>query len=132
MGYPNKNTVNTFIALLNRDGLAKTISKLEDPLPDEQKPVIAYLKAIIKTLENRDDNELCIDSYGAGFLTCFHVFRMQIESDDMDMGDLDIQLKSLQGWIEYLEVENLEIKSENTKLREVSPVQKYECVSNSG
>ena len=110
--------------MIKRDGLAKIIDQtLKGRVVPNYLPTISYLKAACLAIENpTNDSELCMESYAVGFLSCFNLFRLQIEADDMDLDDLESQVQKLEGWISYLEDENVKLKNENTELRALSSI----------
>ena len=119
MGFPKKETVALFIEMINRDGLESVILQAlkGDAIP-KYGPIISFLKAACLIIDDPENNsELCMESYSLGFLSCFNLFRLQIESEDMDLDDLENQVQKLEGWISYLEDENVRLKNENTELR---------------
>lgn len=106
--------------MIKRDGLAKIIDQtLKGRVVPNYLPTISYLKAACLAIENpTNDSELCMESYAVGFLSCFNLFRLQIEADDMDLDDIEAQIQKLEGWILYLEEENLRLKDQLEKIKD--------------
>ena len=124
MGFPKKETVALFIEMINRDGLESAILQaIRGDSTPKYYPIISFLKAACLIIEDPENNsELCMESYSLGFLSCFNLYRLQIESEDMDLDDLESQLQKLDAWVLYLEDENVKLKNENTELRALSSI----------
>lgn len=112
--FPSKDTVKLFIDISNRDGFAATLSgPLKDPINPKYAPVLGYLKSALKIIDHSpEDSKFCPESFASGFLACFHMFRLQIESEDMDMEDMQSSLDSLSNYIKFLEEEAVQLKRE--------------------
>jgi len=108
--FPSKDTVKLFIDISSRDGLAKTIASILDQQSNANyAPTLSYLKSVLRILDE-DKSDLCAESYATGFLSCFHLFRLQLESEDMDIDDLQINVEHLSNYIKFLEEENIRIR----------------------
>lgn len=112
--FPSKETVKLFIDISNRDGFAATLgSALSDPVNPKYSAILGYLKSALKTIDNTGvENRFCPESFASGFLSCFHMFRLQIESEDMDIEDLQSNIDSLTNYIKFLEDESLKLKEQ--------------------
>jgi hypothetical protein len=93
---------------------------------------MSYLKKIVTDFLD-EDLEDSANYYTSGFITCFDMFRRQIESEEATIEDLELQLQNMIGWTQFLESENLEIKNKliecenelkrrNSEVREVPTV----------
>lgn len=113
--FPSKDTVSLFIDICNRDGFSNTISEiLKAPMNPNYAAVLGYLKSVLRIIDN-GMSDLQSDSFASGFLCAFHLFRLQIESEDMEIEDLQLTVNSLANYIEFLEDENLRIKNGESK-----------------
>lgn len=112
--FPSKDTVKLFIDISNRDGFAATLTRvLEDPINPHYSPILGYLKSALKIIDSQTTpSKFCPESFASGFLSCFHMFRLQIESEDMDIEDLQANIDSLNNYIKFLEEEAIKLKSE--------------------
>ena len=112
--FPSKETVKLFIDVSNRDGFAATLSApLLDPINPKYSPVLGYLKSALKIIDASEGNsKFCPESFASGFLSCFHMFRLQIESEDMDIEDLQLNIESLSNYVKFLEEEASKLKAE--------------------
>lgn len=111
--FPSKDTVKLFIDICSRDGLSKTVSEvIKNPIDEKYGPVLSYLKGAMRIIDNPEGtSDLCGESFGVGFLTCFNLFRLQLESEDMDIDDLQTNLDNLNNYIQFLEEENSKLKN---------------------
>jgi hypothetical protein len=129
--FPTKNTVDLFIEMCNKGGPVNTVVGFlkEDSINAEYKPSIAYLKAAIQFMMDTS-SDICTESFCVGFLSCFHLFRLQLEADQMDIGDLEVNLESLSNYVEYLEGEvrelNGKLENTNTGMHEVPSPSQHE------
>lgn len=131
MGYPNNDTISLFSEIVKRDGIEEIMEKLIDKASKDpkMKPLLGFFKSTLTTmLEDELFDE--VDGYSTGFITCFDMFRRQIESEKISLEDLLLQVDNLCGWNEFLEIENLTLKKEineltrqNTELRSLSAKQ---------
>jgi hypothetical protein len=116
MGFPKIETVKAFIHTCDKDGFESIVDKLlNNDLKNEYKPLFAYLKKIVTDMLADDLVEEC-NYYTSGFVSCFDLFRRQIESEDMDVDDIQSQLKNLLAWSSFLEDENVSLKNKITLL----------------
>lgn len=117
MGYPTIETVKMFAEITNRDGFEEISENLLLKCKDQRMiPILSYFKqALILILENDLYDEA--DGYSSGFITCLDLFRRQIESEETTLEDLEIQLKNILAWNEYLEKENINLKNQIEELR---------------
>lgn len=129
MGFPKIDTVKAFIHVCEKEGFESIVDRLmNNDLKTEYKPLFAYLKKIVTDMLEDDLTEEC-NYYTSGFISCFDLFRRQIESEDMTVDDIKLQLDNVLAWSSYLENENLalknelnEIKRNNTNLPEMPAV----------
>ena len=116
MGFPSIETVDLFYEIVQRDGMEyvseNLLLKSKDP---RLVPAVRYLKTVLLSLI---EDELLDEANGfsAGFISCLDIFRRQIDSEDIDLEDIELQLKNLSAWIEYLEAEVVKLKSEINEL----------------
>lgn len=114
--FPSKDTVKLFIDISNRDGFASTLTTvLTDPVNPKYGPILGYLKSALKIIDGQGESnsKFCPESFASGFLSCFHMFRLQIESEDMDIEDLQANIESLSNYVKFLEEEAVKFKSDN-------------------
>lgn len=117
MGFPKLETVKSFIQVCEKDGFESIVDKILDrELKAEYKPLFAYFKKIITDMLDDNMTEEC-NYYTSGFISCFDLFRRQIEADSMSLDDISLQLKNILAWSEFLERENLELKNEINELK---------------
>ena len=130
--FPTKDTVDLFIDMCNKSGPVNTVVGFlkEDSINTEYKPSIAYLKAAIQFMMD-SGSDICTESFCVGFLSCFHLFRLQLEADQMDIGDLEVNLASLSNYVEFLEGEvrelNGKLENTNTGVHKVPTLQQHDC-----
>lgn len=118
MGYPNNDTIQLFAEIVKRDGIEELMEKLIDKASRDpkMKPLLGFFKTTLTTmLEDELFDE--VDGYSTGFITCFDMFRRQIESEKISLEDLLLQVDNLCGWNSFLEEESLLIKSELERLK---------------
>ncbi len=116
MGFPSMTTVKAFIEICQKDGFENLIDEfLSKELRAPYKPTMSYLKRIVTDFLDEDMDEAA-NYYTSGFISCFDMFRRQIEAEEATVEDLELQLQNMIGWTQFLESENLEIKN---KLREL-------------
>lgn len=95
--------------MCNRDGIIPTLTAfLKDgdgliPKDSKYMPCLSHLKVNLKAIEESESAEICKESYTVGFLSCFHLFRLQLEADQMDFEELQINIENLTSYITYLE-----------------------------
>lgn len=114
--FPTKQTISLFIEMCNRDGIVNTVSQFlnnDKDLSDKYIPTISFLKSNIKIIENQN-TDVCPESFAVGFLTCFHLFRLQLEAESMEIEDMQISLENLNSYVSYLE-ERLMETTDDTK-----------------
>lgn len=118
MGFPKIEAIKAYIDICQKDGIGNIIDEfISKEMRPEYKPIMMYLKTMIETILEEPNSEYA-DFYTSGFMTCFDIFRRQIESEEATLEDLEMQLQNMLGWISYLENENLEIKNELRKLQD--------------
>ena len=112
--FPSKETVSLFVDMTNRDGFSNTvISVLSEPINKKYSPVLGYLKSALRAISkssNSKEGGFCEESFASGFLSCFHLFRLQLESEDMEDDDLICSYENLSNYVKYLEEENVKLK----------------------
>lgn len=117
MGFPKIETVKAFIHTCDKEGFESIVDRLlNNDLKTEYKPLFAYLKKIITDMLEDDLNEEC-NYYTSGFISCFDLFRRQIESEDMTVDDIKLQLDNVLAWSSFLEKENVELKNELNEIK---------------
>lgn len=117
MGFPKIETVKAFIHACDKEGFETIVDRLlNNDLKTEYKPLFAYLKKIVTDMLEDDLNEEC-NYYTSGFISCFDLFRRQIESEDMSIDDIKIQLDNILAWSSFLEKENVELKNELNEIK---------------
>ena len=116
MGYPTIETVRMFAEITNRDGFEEISEQLLLKSKDQRMiPLLSYFKqAIIQTMEAELYDEA--DGYSSGFITCLDMFRRQMEAEAITLEELEVQLKNMCGWSDYLESENLTL---NNKIKDL-------------
>lgn len=105
--FPSKETIELFEEICKRDGFALTVTSNISKKNPNYKPVLDYLskiKTLIKESE-KEKREIFYESLNLGFLICFHLFRLQIEAENLDIEDYQISIDGLTKYIEYLEEE---------------------------
>lgn len=112
--FPKYETIETFMEISKRDGMAETVMNvLSDKNPDYE-PLLTYLKKIINKINaDPEDNRIDSNAFSVGYLVCFNLFRIQIESEDLDVADLESNIESLRNYIAFLEDENSKLKAKN-------------------
>lgn len=111
MGFPKVETIKAFVEICKKDGFESIIDEfLSKELKPSHKPIMSYLKKIVTDFLDEDLEEYA-NYYSSGFITCFDMFRRQIESEEATIEDLELQLDNMIGWTKFLELENLEIKN---------------------
>lgn len=113
MGYPSKETIEAFKQIVEKDGLEEILGNLVNASNMNKKlsPIVGYLKEMIfLMIDDGIDDE--ISSYTNGFISCLDLFRRQIESESIDIEDLNLQLENIVGWNNYLESESQTLKEE--------------------
>ena len=111
MGYPSKETIEAFKQKIEKDGLEEVLGNLVNISNVNKKinPIVTYLKEMIfSMIDNNLEEEM--SAYTNGFISCLDLFRRQIESESIDLEDLNIQLENITGWTSYLELENTNLK----------------------
>lgn len=114
--FPNKDTIEMFDAICTRDGVKHVITDFLTNKRDEYKPLFQYFNKLLKMLNDdkiEDYNRLDEPSFTLGFLICFNLFRLQIESEDFDIDEYISNIASLESYIQFLEKENSCLKNEN-------------------
>ena len=112
MGFPSIETVDLFYEIVQRDGMEyvseNLLLKSKDP---RLVPAVRYLKTVLLSLI---EDELLDEANGfsAGFISCLDIFRRQIDSEDIDLDDIQQQLQNICGWTEYLEEEVTRLKEQ--------------------
>ena len=138
MNYPNKQDIITFSEILNKDGINVIFEYIaaESEKNIDIKNMLSYLAANINKLL-KDELEDVAQGYVNGYISCLDIFRRKIETTELSLDDINLQLENLQGWIEFLENENFEMREkineltgENKELRKMSALQKHGNNSN--
>ena len=117
MGYPTKETISAFKDIVEKDGMEDIFHNLVELSKTNKKinPLIEYLKAMVFSMvDNGLDEEL--GAYTNGFISCLDLFRRQMDSESIDLEDLNIQLDNIVGWNSYLEDEVVKL---NDKIKEL-------------
>jgi len=112
--FPNNKTIKLFIDICNRDGFTKTVSEIfkEKDINNNYLPVFSYLKLSMKTIgEEEGNSDIDMESFVTGFLCCFHLFRLQLESEDMLLDDVQANIGVLNSYVTYLEDEICNLKN---------------------
>lgn len=120
MGYPKTETIQAYLAICEKDGFVNIMEEFTNKdLKPEHKPIFAYLKKIISDLmDDETISDECVDYYTTGFLSCFDLFRRQIESEEATLEDLEMQLQNMIGWTTFLESENINLTKRLQDLNE--------------
>lgn len=105
--FPSKETIELFEELCSRDGFAHTVTSNISKKNPNYKPVLDYLSKIKRLIKDseKEKREVFCESLNLGFLICFHLFRLQIEAEDLDIEDYKISIEGLSNYIKYLEEE---------------------------
>ena len=114
--FPTTETIELFDSVCKRDGIKHVVSDFIDNKKDEYKPLFKYFKTLLKMLNDDkipDYNKLDEPSFTLGFLICFNLFRLQIESENLDIEDYKININSLEAYIQFLEKDNSSVKIKN-------------------
>ncbi len=117
MGYPTKETISAFKDIVEKDGMEDIFHNLVELSKSNKKinPLIEYLKAMVFSMVDGGlDEEL--GAYTNGFISCLDLFRRQMDSESIDLEDLNIQLENICGWNSYLEDEVVRL---NDKIKEL-------------
>ena len=96
MGYPSKETIEAFKQIIEKDGLEEVLGNLVNISNVNKKinPIVTYLKEMIfSMIDNNLEEEM--SAYTNGFISCLDLFRRQIESESIDLEDLNIQLENI-------------------------------------
>jgi hypothetical protein len=128
MGYPTKSTIDAFKQIVEKDGMEDILENLVNAANNNKKiaPIVGFLKEMVHTIisDNLEDE---LSAYTNGFISCLDLFRRQLESETIDLEDLNLQLDNIVGWNEFLEKENFALKEEidglkrrNKELQEMS------------
>lgn len=107
--FPTNETVKLFLAMCNRDGTINAMMDLIDKQNEEYKPSLNFLKLLIAMIDKTEYKDVCVESLTIGFMTCFNLFRLQIEASNMDVADLQSNIDALSNYVEYLEKEVIKI-----------------------
>lgn len=113
MTYPTKETIDAFKQILDKDGMEFILENIVNSTNTNKKitPIVNYLKEVIfSIIEDSLEEEL--SAYTNGFISCLDLFRRQIESESIELEDLNIQLENICGWVKYLEDDNTKLKEE--------------------
>lgn len=103
--FPSNETVKLFLAMCNRDGTINAMMNIVDSKNEEYKPTINFLKLLVEMIDKAQYGDVCVESLTIGFMTCFNLFRLQIEASKMDMADLQSNIEALSNYVDYLEKE---------------------------
>lgn len=117
--YPTRETVEMFCEVLQKDGMEDIMEKLlrENTKDLRMIPLLSFFKqSLTQMMEDQLLEE--IDGYSSGFLCCLDMFRRQINSEEITLDDVNIQLNNIAAWSNYLEEENILLKNENLRLRD--------------
>jgi hypothetical protein len=128
MGYPTKSTIDAFKQIVEKDGMEDILENLVNAANNNKKiaPIVDFLKEMVHAIisDNLEDE---LSAYTNGFISCLDLFRRQLESETIDLEDLNLQLDNIVGWNEFLEKENFALKEEidglkrrNKELQEMS------------
>lgn len=119
MGYPSLETVQMFVEITNRDGLEEiSENMLLKNKEHRMLPLLSYFKQmIVNMIENELYDEA--DGYSSGFLSCLDIFRRQINSEAVKLEDIEAQLSNMEGWINFLETENVQLKNQIKELSKI-------------
>ena len=113
MGYPTKDTIGAFKQIVEKDGMEDILENLVNAANVNKKisPIVNYLKEMVHIIisDNLEDE---LSAYTNGFISCLDLFRRQIESETIDLEDLNLQLDNIVGWNEYLEKEVIRLTEE--------------------
>jgi len=113
MGYPTKSTIDAFKQIVEKDGMEDILENLVNAANNNKKiaPIVGFLKEMVHTIisDNLEDE---LSAYTNGFISCLDLFRRQLESETIDLEDLNLQLDNIVGWNEFLEKENFALKEE--------------------
>lgn len=110
--FPSKETIDVFLAMCAKDGLMKVSSSIfEDKVDPKYEPTIQILKNLVVTLTEMEKALFDPESFATGFLTCFNIFRLQLESEDMTIEDMSANMAVLNSYVEFLENENSELRN---------------------
>ena len=102
MGFPSIDTVNLFCEIVEREGMEKISESLLLRSKDLRLiPILSYLKTVLLSLI-KDDLIDEANGYSAGFLTCLDMFRRQLDSEEVSLEDVELQLQNMCGWTEFL------------------------------
>jgi hypothetical protein len=111
MGFPRIETIKAFVEICKKDGFEELMDEfLSKELLPEYKPVMSYLKKIVTDMLEEDLNEEA-NYYTSGFISCFDMFRRQIEGEHATLEDLELQIENMLGWTKFLEDENITLKN---------------------
>jgi hypothetical protein len=113
MGYPTKETIEAFKQIVDKDGIEDILENLVKEANSNKKiaPIIEFLKEMVHTII-QDNLEEELSAYTHGFISCLDLFRRQIESEIIDLEDLNLQLDNIIGWNQYLEDESVKLREE--------------------
>ena len=119
MSYPTRETVELFCEVLKKDGMEDVMEKLlmENGKDLRMMPILSFFKqSLTQLMEDHLLDE--IDGYSSGFLCCLDMFRRQINSQETTVDDLTFQINNIEGWANFLEIENTELKNQIEKLKQ--------------
>lgn len=118
MGFPSIDTINLFCDIVRREGMEKVSELLLLRSKDLRLvPSLSYLKTVLLSLI-KDELIDEANGYSAGFLTCLDMFRRQLDSEDITLEDVELQLQNVLAWVDYLENEviNLQCQIDRKKI----------------
>jgi hypothetical protein len=117
MGYPTKETIEAFKQIVDKDGMEDILENLVTLANNDKKiaPIIGFLKEMVHIIIS-DNLEEELSAYTHGFISCLDLFRRQIQSETIDLEDLNLQLDNIVGWNSYLEDEVVKL---NDKIKEL-------------
>lgn len=119
MSYPTRETVELFCEVLKKDGMEDVMEKLlmENGKDLRMMPILSFFKqSLTQLMEDHLLDE--IDGYSSGFLCCLDMFRRQINSQETTVDDLTFQINNIEGWANFLEIENSELKNQIEELKQ--------------
>lgn len=106
-----------FVEIVERDGLEEISEGLLKCKEGKMLPLLSYFKQVIISMIDNDLYDEA-DGYTTGFLTCLDMFRRQINSENVTLEDIEIQLANMEGWNSYLEQENIDLKNQIRELKQ--------------
>lgn len=112
LGFPSNDTVDLFYEIVQRDGMEHVSEELLLKSKDLRLlPLVRYLKTVLLSLI-KDELLDEANGYSAGFISCLDIFRRQLDSEEIDLDDVKMQIENMSAWTDYLESEVILLKDQ--------------------